>query len=250
MKSADSPANRTSNGMKIIAHRGARNIKTENTISSLKWAANLGVDAIETDVRVTKDKKLVVCHDKNLKRIYGLDKDISSLTFEEIRRLESDGHGSVPTLKEVMELELGKPLILDIKDPGSAGLIHQALSRYNIKNLWSVTSLFPDDLAYLKRLYPALDMTLQTYKHPFQDIKIAKKIKASNINFVLYLLNPLTYHLARRAGLKVRTYQNYLSFLLNSPFIVRILGWIYPQISIYTDRPDKIVPVINRHSKI
>ncbi|MEM5810724.1 MAG: glycerophosphodiester phosphodiesterase, partial [Candidatus Aenigmatarchaeota archaeon] len=54
-----------------IGHRGARAYEPENTLRSFKKAIELGANAIEFDVRETKDKKLVVIHDENIRRITG-----------------------------------------------------------------------------------------------------------------------------------------------------------------------------------
>jgi len=46
-----------------IGHRGARAYEPENTLRSFNRAVELGVDAVELDVRQTKDGELVVIHD-------------------------------------------------------------------------------------------------------------------------------------------------------------------------------------------
>ena len=51
-----------------IGHRGARAYEPENTLSSFKKAVEMGVDAVELDVRKTKDGQLVVIHDADLKK--------------------------------------------------------------------------------------------------------------------------------------------------------------------------------------
>lgn len=229
--------------MKIIAHRGARGIQTENSLPALKFAANLPIDAIELDVRVSQDKKLVICHNENLKNVYGIDKNISELTLAELKKIKSPSGEVILTLKQVMELDFGKPLVLDIKNRGTADLVRETLKSVRVKNVWSVTSLFPVDLARLKQLYPKLETNLQTYKHPFKTVRNAQEIGATSVTLVLYLLNPLTYWWARRAGLKVWTYQNYASFLLTWPWLVRLLLSMYPSLAIVTDRPDKIAPI-------
>ena len=50
-----------------IGHRGAKAYEVENTVDSYKKAVELGANAIELDVRLSKDRELVVCHDNNLK---------------------------------------------------------------------------------------------------------------------------------------------------------------------------------------
>ncbi len=230
--------------MKIIAHRGARGIQTENSLPALKFAANLPIDAIELDVRVSKDKKLVICHNENLENVYGIDKNISELTLEELQKIKSPSGKAILTLEQVMGLDFGKPLVLDIKKQDTADLVYETLKSIRAKNVWSVTSLFPADLTRLKQLYPKLDTNLQTYKHPFKTVRNAKEIGASSVTLVLYLLNPLTYWWARRAGLRVWTYQNYASFLLTWPWLVRLLLFMYHSLAIVTDRPDKIAKLV------
>jgi len=51
-----------------VGHRGARAYEPENTLLSFKKAIELGVDAVELDVRRTKDNEIVVIHDADLKR--------------------------------------------------------------------------------------------------------------------------------------------------------------------------------------
>ena len=52
----------------IIGHRGSPNIITENTIPSFQKAIDQGVEGLEFDIRLSKDKQIVVFHDETLKR--------------------------------------------------------------------------------------------------------------------------------------------------------------------------------------
>lgn len=70
---------------KMIAHRGLSGLEPENTILAFIAAGNRSYFGIETDVRITKDKKFILCHDDNLKRISGIDVKISDATYEELR---------------------------------------------------------------------------------------------------------------------------------------------------------------------
>ena len=57
-----------SNSPKIIAHRGANDRVNEKTILAYKVAAQDGVDALEIDLRITKDGSLIALHDKTIDR--------------------------------------------------------------------------------------------------------------------------------------------------------------------------------------
>jgi glycerophosphoryl diester phosphodiesterase len=50
----------------IIGHRGAAGLVPENTLAAFKMACEIGVDAVELDVLLTADDKIVVHHDYNL----------------------------------------------------------------------------------------------------------------------------------------------------------------------------------------
>ena len=71
----------------LIAHRGCQSLAPENTVASFICAARLGLDAIETDVRLSADGALVCVHDDTLKRMFGIDRDVSSMSLEELRKL-------------------------------------------------------------------------------------------------------------------------------------------------------------------
>ena len=63
----------------IFGHRGSPSHITENTIASFKKAINQGVDGLEFDIRLSKDKQIVIFHDSNLKRMSGVDKKTNNL---------------------------------------------------------------------------------------------------------------------------------------------------------------------------
>ena len=54
--------------MRIIGHRGARNIWAENSLSGFRSVCALGVDAVELDVHLSSDGEIMVIHDPLLER--------------------------------------------------------------------------------------------------------------------------------------------------------------------------------------
>ncbi|GIT43944.1 MAG: hypothetical protein Ct9H300mP11_18800 [Chloroflexota bacterium] len=73
----------------VIAHRGDNTNAPENTISAFKKALDLGADGIELDVRLTKDGKLVVIHDRTVDRTTNGTGLGNHHTQEEILRLDA-----------------------------------------------------------------------------------------------------------------------------------------------------------------
>ena len=74
-------------GPLFIAHRGCQSLAPENTIPSFTCAARLGLQAIETDVRFSKDGLLVCSHDDSLKRMFGLKRKVSETDYSELKTL-------------------------------------------------------------------------------------------------------------------------------------------------------------------
>lgn len=74
----------------IISHRGGAAENTENTISAFQHSMSIGVDVIELDVHITKDRKVVVSHDNSLARLAGVDKLIGDLNYHELPPLEEN----------------------------------------------------------------------------------------------------------------------------------------------------------------
>src|SRR3989338_11409650 len=103
--------------MLIIGHRGASSLEPENTIRSFKKAEELGVDMIEMDLRLTLDNQIVISHDDNLKRIFGIDKSIRKSTLGELKDISIAKGREIPTLKEALS-SVVKPLNLHIKVVG------------------------------------------------------------------------------------------------------------------------------------
>ncbi len=100
----------------LIAHRGASSLAPENTLAAFQMAIDLKADAIELDLRLTKDLHLVALHDASLKRTRGIAKTIHQLTLKEIRALNLETAIQIPTLQEILELVGTKTrLMLEIK---------------------------------------------------------------------------------------------------------------------------------------
>lgn len=67
----------------VIAHRGASFEAPENTFAALNLAIEKGADIVEFDVMETRDNALILFHDRDLKRICGVEGRLGDLTREE-----------------------------------------------------------------------------------------------------------------------------------------------------------------------
>lgn len=101
------------------AHRGLYNNREgipENSLLAFERAASMGY-GMEMDVQLTSDKVAVIFHDWDLKRMCGIDKKISAMTYEELKDiclLHTTEH--IPTLQEALFVVKGRvPLIIELK---------------------------------------------------------------------------------------------------------------------------------------
>lgn len=75
-------------GFRIIAHRGASAYAPENTLAAFELAQRMGATEIELDVQFSRDRRIVVCHDRVLTRFGYPDVAISELTLKELLELD------------------------------------------------------------------------------------------------------------------------------------------------------------------
>lgn len=114
--------------MIVYAHRGANRELPENTLEAFRLAIDLGADALETDVHVTRDGAVVVHHDATGARTSNVGVALATLTLADVRRWNlsfgfraPDGQGlvnatfRVPTFDELLEAFPGVRLNVDIK---------------------------------------------------------------------------------------------------------------------------------------
>lgn len=108
--------------MKILgitfAHRGLHNkYIPENSMLSF-YKALIKKKAIELDIRMLKDKKIVVFHDKNLLRMTGINKNIEKCTYEEIKNLKlKNTSEKIPLLEDVLKMIDNKiPILIELKN--------------------------------------------------------------------------------------------------------------------------------------
>ncbi len=115
----------------VAAHRGWSEVYPENTMAAFRAALALGVDQIETDVRITADGELVLIHDATVDRTTDGQGSVSEMTFAELQLLDAGvkkderfGGERIPTLRALFELVKDHPTItldLELKEYPTQG---------------------------------------------------------------------------------------------------------------------------------
>lgn len=109
--------------VEIIGHRGASHDAPENTLESFQMAWQQNADAVELDIMISRDGRIVVIHDKETKRLAGLDCLVVDQSFEELRKLDVGRWKDVrwegtriPLFSDVLaSIPAGKRLFIEIK---------------------------------------------------------------------------------------------------------------------------------------
>lgn len=109
----------------FIAHRGASNLAPENTVASAKLAWELGADAVEVDVYLSQDNRVMVIHDKTTKRTCSGKKtfEIKKTPSVVLRDLDAGSWKGkefkgekIPFIEEIIEtIPEEKTLVIEIK---------------------------------------------------------------------------------------------------------------------------------------
>jgi len=185
-----------------IGHRGARAYAPENTLASFKKAIEIGVDAVELDVRKTKDNQIVVIHDADVKRTTNSEGLVNELTLKEIKSFSADGE-KIPTLDETLDfLDKKVKVFIELKE---TGIEEQTLSIVHAKDLEknvAVISFLEEALKKVRESDKDIETGLIYAKHK-NPIKAALELKA-NYLFALYrFTHTANVQKAHENGLKV-----------------------------------------------
>ncbi|MET9465872.1 glycerophosphodiester phosphodiesterase [Streptomyces sp. NPDC006544] len=98
-----------------VGHRGDPYRVRENTLPSIRSAFARGADAVEIDVRMTRDGVPVLLHDEDLRRLWGHDVRLDAVTAPQLEELTG---GQVPTLRDALTAAGGGRVMLDL--PGAS----------------------------------------------------------------------------------------------------------------------------------
>ena len=180
-----------------IAHRGLHQGCPENSLPAFEAAIQAGY-AIETDVRLTKDHKLVIFHDDTLTRMTGVEKRVIDCTYEELCTYRLEGSDEIPLFTDFLKLLAGRvPLLLEIKNVPEVGrelfLKQIADEMKDYQGEVTMQSFQPFYVRDFKRLRPdilcGLLATAQSEKSDFDGSALwrvkAHIVKHMSLNFLI-----------------------------------------------------------------
>ena len=135
-----------------IAHRGYKARHPENTMRAFKAAVTGRAHAIETDMHLSKDGVVILSHDADLKRCFGIKKKIIDCDWAELSQLRTlqEPHEPMPRLFDLLEY-IAQPglqhiwVLLDIKVDNNAGEVMRLIAQ-------TIDSVSPDERPWRDRI--------------------------------------------------------------------------------------------------
>ena len=186
-----------------IGHRGARAYAPENTITSFKKALEIGVDAIELDVRKTKDNQLVVIHDDDVKRTTDGEGLVCELTLKEIKGFSAEGGEKIPTFEEALDfLDKKVKVFVELKEEGIEKQVLFAVHERGLEKNVVITSFLEDVLKKVREMDDKVETGLIYAKHK-NPLKAALDLKANYLVALYRFVHTANVEKAHENGLKV-----------------------------------------------
>ncbi|NLC43810.1 MAG: glycerophosphodiester phosphodiesterase [Clostridiales bacterium] len=204
----------------IYAHRGSSAYAPENTEAAFVRALEMQAGGIEIDVHLSKDGRVVICHDEKVDRVSNGTGYIKDLTLKELKTLDfgawfSDEFigESILTLEELLEMLSDWDGILNIElkqgplqYEGLEAKVVNILHKLKRVDSTIISSFNHYSLRAIKELEPSLKIGLLYVGGLVEPWKYAKYVGAEAIHPVFYSLVPSVIHECRENGIIVNAW--------------------------------------------
>ncbi|NNK91674.1 MAG: glycerophosphodiester phosphodiesterase [Acidimicrobiia bacterium] len=148
-----------------LAHRGSRVLWPENTMAAFRGAADLGYQYVETDVRMTADRRVVVFHDATLDQLTNGTGKVSEWRWDDLRHLDAGYHHAadeghpwrgrgqrIPLLSEVLEHFPGIRFNIDLKASGIEWAVWEVIAGLGRQDTTLIGSFFDNRVRRFRRV--------------------------------------------------------------------------------------------------
>jgi glycerophosphoryl diester phosphodiesterase len=142
------------------AHRGAPFVAPGNSAQALEAAAMIGVDLIEVDLHATRDGRLVLWHDDEVRGVDGSEHAIAASSLETLQSIDIGDGQRIITLETGIEIARGHcGLMVDLKAEGLAKGIVQTLRHLEFSPV-IVCGGYRETLREIQSLEPSIGTSL------------------------------------------------------------------------------------------
>lgn len=136
----------------LLGHRGARLYAPENTIAAFDLSLEHGADGFEFDVRCTRGKRSIICHDPRLNRLV-----VRKHTFKQLQASYASAKECAPSLEDVLDRYASNAFLnIEVKVRGMEQLVARAVKRARPQRGYFISSFLPS----VVRTLHAIDSSL------------------------------------------------------------------------------------------
>ncbi|OPX19621.1 MAG: hypothetical protein BZ151_08280 [Desulfobacca sp. 4484_104] len=229
--------------VRIMGHRGAPAYEPENTLRSVRRALEMGVEAVEIDVQLSRDGRLAVIHDETVDRTTNGTGRVRDLTWEELRRLDAGQGERIPALEEIVESVRGRVhLVVELKQPEAVTALAQFFQEHALFDDAHAISFWHPAVKALRQLEPRIKTGVLLVGHPVDPVALARAADAEALVLNFAFVNRELVHTAKAAGLMVFIW-NIDTIELLKPFLELELD------GIGSNRPDVLIDYIKTHPR-
>lgn len=149
--------------IKIIAHRGASYLAPENTVAAARLAWESKADAVECDIYLSKDHRIICLHDATTERTTGENYKISETESSILRKLDAGSFKDpkykgekLPYLHELIRtVPQGKELVVELKcGPEVLPFLKETVERYRKDRIYSFICFNINTIIETKKYFP------------------------------------------------------------------------------------------------
>lgn len=142
----------STNRILLLGHRGARRYAPENTLAAFDLALEQGADGFEFDIRSTRNRQSVICHDAKLNRL-----SVRKHTFKQLCDSAATMERRPPCLDDVLARYARNAFLnLEIKVRGMEREVATAVSRTRMREGYFISSFLPGVIRELHALDDSL----------------------------------------------------------------------------------------------
>lgn len=204
----------------IIAHRGASQLAPENTMPAFNLAYHQGAEAIEADVRLTKDNIPIIIHDKHLKRTTNGIGYVKDLTFHQLKKIDAGSYFSaqfknarIVPLKELLQWIKNKPLYLHLELKNKQHsyqmletIVYNKIKDYNLINRTTLSTFNSNSIKQMKDAHFEIDIAYLRSRSKLNLVQYTKHIGADALHIRYRLLTNRLIKQCKQENITLRVY--------------------------------------------
>lgn len=195
---------------RLVAHRGGLYYRPENTLAAFENMAEMGIEWVECDVRLTNDQVAVLFHDESLPGHGARTGFVRDLPYKTLSEIDVGGGERIPTVDDFLKHFSNRfHFDIEIKELDVVEAVIKSVKKHHLEDRVLISSFIPEALQNCQNIAPEIrrGLLMDRLVGGLVDTKSALKA-ATLLRCECFLpeyrtLNPTRVKMAHDSGLKV-----------------------------------------------